>query len=252
MTQMNPDQISWEKQVAGRTASAALNTSLYLGPSGSSVATLLLLAVAACMSGCNILAFAGMAAENYKRSSTHAVAPEYDNLRGHSVAVVVTGDRILQGSHPTLFTQMSSRAAERLVENRNLIGITGFVPPLALTEFQITHPNWVAWGYDRLAEELGVTRLIVIEMFDYRLTEVGNQYLWDAAASARVGVIEPDGFTPGEFVFRKEIQVHFPDEQGVGPEDFPASQVKANLDQRFIDRVTWLFYEHQEPYYPDY
>ncbi|MBL8745235.1 MAG: hypothetical protein JNK58_02645 [Phycisphaerae bacterium] len=221
-----------------------------IGPSLG--AWLALATLSASLTGCNVLAFAGMAAENYKRSSTHAVAPEYDNLRGESVAVIVTGDRVLQGSHPTLFTRMSSRATERLVENKDLIGITGFVPPLALTEFQISHPNWVAWGYDRLAEELGVKRLIVIEMFDYRLTEVGNQYLWDAVAAARVGVIEADGFSPGEFVFRKEIQVHFPDQTGVGPEDLSAQQVQANLDKRFIDRVTWLFYEHQEPYYPDY
>lgn len=212
----------------------------------------MLAACALALPGCNILAFAGLAAENYKRSSTHAVAPEYDNLRGHAVAVIVTGDRVLQGSNPTLFTKMTSRATERLVENKDIIGITGFVPPLALTEFQISHPSWVAWGYDRLAEELGVTRLIVVEMYEYRLTEIGNQYLWDAMAAARVGVIESDGFTPGEFVFRKDIQVRFPDESGIGPEDFPMVQVQANLDKRFIDRVTWLFYEHQEPYYPDY
>lgn len=203
-------------------------------------------------SGCNIVAIAGLAAENYKRSSTHAVAAEYEGLYGKSVAVIVTGDRVLMGSHPTLFMRMNSRICERLLENRELTGITGFVPPLMLAEFQITNPNWTAWGYDRLAEELGVERLIIVEMYEYRLTEIGNQYLWDAMAAGRVGVVEADGAVPGEFAFRKEIQVRFPDEKGLGPEDFPGVQVQANLDKRFVDRVTWLFYEHQEPYYPDY
>lgn len=202
--------------------------------------------------GCNIVAAAGLVAENYKRSSTHAVAAEYTGLTDQSVAVIVTGDRSLQGSQPTLFTRMTSRITERFIENRQLTGITGFVPPLMLMEFQISNPSWVAWGYDRLAEELGVQRLVVVEMYEYRLTEVGNQYIWDAMAAARVGVIETDSATPGEFIYRKEIQVRFPDEKGVSPDDFPMQQVQANLDKRLVDRVSWLFYEHQEPYYPDY
>lgn len=211
-----------------------------------------LLVSAATMPACNILAFAGLAAENYKRSSTHAVAEEYDGLRDSSIAIVVTGDRVLQGSNPTLFTRMCSRITERLVENRETTGITGFVPPLMLTEFQISNPGWSAWGYDRLAAELGVERLVIVDMYEYRLTETGNQYLWDALAAARVGVVEADGPTPGELAFRKEIRVHFPDDTGVGPDQLPLDQVQANLDKRFVDRVSWLFYEHQEPYYPDY
>lgn len=220
-------------------------------------ATCLLLASLACLSalamqGCNIVAAAGVLAENYKRSSTHAVDAEYDGLRDKSVAVIVTGDRVLQGSFPTLYAKMSSRITERLIENRAIIGITGFVPPLALAEFQITNPQWGAWGYDRLAEELGVDRIIIVEMYEYRLTEAGNQYLWDAMAAARVGVIERDGLTPSEFAFRKEIQVRFPDDKGMGPDDLAMDQVQGNIDLRFVDRVSWLFYEHQEPYYPDY
>jgi hypothetical protein len=215
-----------------------------------SVVTLLLSLAA--LTACNIVAFAGLAAENYKRTSTHAVAAEYDDLRGNSFAVIVTGDRVLQASNPTLYTKMCSRITERLVENRSLIGVTGFVPPLTLAEFQITHPSWTAWGYDRLATELDVDRLIVVEMYEYRLTETGNQYLWDAMAAARVAVVEADSDTPGEFVYRKDIQVHYPDDQGVSPDDLQMNQVQGNIDKRFVDRVAWLFYKHQEPYYPDY
>lgn len=221
-------------------------------PCFSVISVVSLLLFLGLLTGCNIVAFAGLAAENYKRSSTHAIDAEYDEMRGKSFAVIVTGDRVLQGSNPTLYTRMCSRITERLVENRAINGVTGFVPPLAIAEFQITHPNWVAWGYDRLAKELEVDRLIVVEMYEYRLTEMGNQYLWDAMAAGRVGVVEAEGYNPGEFVYRKDVQVHFPDKQGAGPDDLKMDQVQGNIDKRFVDRVSWLFYKHQEPYYPDY
>lgn len=212
----------------------------------------LLLACVPALCGCNILAIFGYAAESYKRSATHAVAAEYDGLAGKSFAVIVSGDRALLGSYPTLFTRLTSRITQRLVENRDAVGATGFVPPLSIAEFQITNPNWSAWGFDRLAEELGVERLIVVELQEYRLTEPGNQYLWDAVAWARVGVVEADGPTPSEFAFKQDIRVRFPDDKAMGPDDFPSAQVQGNLEKRFVDRVTWLFHEHQEPYYPEY
>lgn len=212
----------------------------------------LVLVSAAALPGCNILGFGGAMIESYRRSSTRAVEAEYDGLRGKSFAVIVTGDRVLQGTYPTLFPRMTSRLTERLIEQREIMGITGFVPPLAVMEFQLSNPNWTAWNNDRVAEELGVDRLIVVEMYEYRLNEIGNAYLWDGLAAARVGVVELDGSTPTEFTFQKDIQVGFPNERGMGPEDLPQDQVQGNLDKRFVDRVTWLFYEHQEPYYPEY
>jgi hypothetical protein len=214
-------------------------------------AACLLIAFAAA-GGCNIVGFGGALVESYKRSSTHSVAEEYDGLRGRSFAVIVTSDRMLQGSHPTLLPRLTSRITQRLVEQQTLIGATAFVPPMTLLEFQLSNPNWVAWGYDRLAEELGVERLIVVELFDYRLHEIGNEYLWDGLAAARVGVVESDGLGSGDFVFSKEIQVRYPNQTGLGPQDMRLNQVQGMLENRFIDRVTWLFYKHEEPYYPEY
>lgn len=202
--------------------------------------------------GCNIVGFGGAMIETYKRGSTHAIEAEYDGLTEKSFAVIVTGDRVLQGSYPTLFTRLTSRFTERLVTSQKEVGASGFVPPLSIIEFQLLNPNWVAWNHEKVAQELGVDRLIVVEVYDYRLNEIGNSYLWDGTAAARVGVFEIEDADSPDFAFKKEIQVRFPSEQGLGPADVPENQVQAGLEKRFVDRVTWLFYEHQEPYYPEY
>jgi hypothetical protein len=39
---------------------------------------------------------------------------------------------------------------------------------------------------------------------------------------------------------------------GLGCGDFPEATVAERLQTRFVDRLVWPFYEHQEPYYPTY
>lgn len=201
--------------------------------------------------GCSIGALIGGMAESYRRSSTYAVAAEYDGLQGKSFAVVVYGDRVLQGSNPTLLPRLTNRISLRLADPA-LTGASGFVPAQAVLEMQFAHPDWAGWSYERLSEEFGVERLIVVEIYEYRLNEPGNAYLWDGLIAAKVGVVEADGPIPNEFAFSKDIQVRFPNETGMGPQDFNRGQVQAGVEQRFVDRATWLFYEHQEAYYPEY
>jgi hypothetical protein len=61
-----------------------------------------------------------------------------------------------------------------------------------------------------------------------------------------------ESFAPDEFAYRREIRVGFPDGKGFNSNDFGADVVKARLLNRLTDRITWVFYNHQEPYYPDY
>lgn len=201
--------------------------------------------------GCAIGALAGGMMESYRRTSTRPVAAEYEGLAGKSYAVAVYGDRVLQGSHPTLLPRLTNRISVLLADPART-GATGFVPAQLVLEMQFANPDWSGWSYERLAEEFGVERLIVVELYEYRLNETGNAYLWDGVVAAKVGVVEADGSIPNEFVFSKDIQVRFPTQSGLGPEEYSRPQVQAGLEQRFVDRVTWLFYEHQEPYYPEY
>lgn len=194
----------------------------------------------------------GGMAESYKQSSTHAVEAEYTGLNGKSFAVFVMADRITLGSFPTLAGRLTAQITDRLATENALIGATGVVPPQAILQFQLENPSWTTWTFDRIIEELGVDRLIVVEITEYRLQEAGNSYLWDGVAGARVGVVEAESSTPGEFEFKKSLRVAFPNKKGIGPQDMSGPVVQGQLDRRLLDRVTWLFYEHQEPYYPEY
>lgn len=209
----------------------------------------LLLSAAACLAGCAIGALIGGAAESYREQSTRTVPAEYDGLRGHSFAVVVSAERLIQADFPTIVPELTTRMSQRIADNT---GATGWVPPDALLTYLYNNPDWVARPFGVLASELGVDRLVIVDLYEFRLNDPGNRYLWDGLAAGTLSVVSasPDG---GEArLFEREVRVKFPDQSGRGPEDFSATVVSTALLARFVDRATWPFYEHEEPFYPDY
>ena len=203
------------------------------------------------LSGCVIGALVGGMAESYQETASVERPAQYLGLQDHTFALIVSADRSIQaefqGLVSTLTIQMTNELA--VPERTNALGV---VPGPTVLQFQYDHPDWYAWSYPQLAEELGVDRLIMVDLYDFRLYEVGNVHLWDGRAAARVGVLETDGGIPGDFSFTREIQVRFPDQSGYGPSEIPARAIRAQLSKRLIDRVTWLFYDHMEKYRPDY
>ncbi len=213
--------------------------------------TLVGAATLAVLSGCWLPVAIGGMVESYRETSTHEVKAEYTGLDGKSFAVLVYVDRVLQGAFPQLAARVANATTNELARPERT-GAAGFVPVLSILEFQLSRPDWTAWSYEQLGEEFGVDRLIIIELYEYRLNEPGNRYVWDGLAAATVGIVEMDSGYPNEFVFSKEVQVGFPDQTGLGPTDYSSQQVRNTLDKRLIDRITWIMYDHQEPYYPDY
>ena len=151
-----------------------------------------------------------------------------------------------------MVNRLTNSITDMLVEQKALIGFEGHVPGPYVLAFQYGNPSWVSWPYERIADEFTVERLVVVDIFDYRLQAQGNAYVWDGKIGARVGVIEADGPAADEFIYTKDIVVGFPDGDGYTPNDFSQGQVQATLEKRFADRVTWLFYDHEEKNMMDY
>ncbi|MGD9692825.1 MAG: hypothetical protein AB7G17_05495 [Phycisphaerales bacterium] len=208
-----------------------------------------LLLCATWLGGCAIAELAGGMAESYKRSSTHEVKADYTGLTGKTFAVVVSVDRVVLSERPELAGSLIVAISERLKENT---GASGYVQPLRVIEFMSTNPRWAIMTPADLMKEFGVDRLIYVEVLDFRLHEPGNRYLWDGLASATMGVLEAESGLADEYAFRRQVSVAFPDQKGITPTDLTENVVATRLQTRLVDRIVWVFYDHQEPYYPTY
>ncbi len=196
-------------------------------------------------SGCGVAGLVSVMARTWEETGSSTIAAEYDELSDKTFAVVVFVDRGIEGVHPQLAPRVSERATLRLANVKDT-NASGFVPARFVLEFQLTTPAWTSWTYDQLLDEFGVDRLIVIEISEFMLNEPGNQYLWAGQAVARVGVVEADSALPDDFAYSRDIRVRYPDGRGFTQNDLTREQVYGYLENRLIDRLTWLFYEHKE------
>lgn len=219
----------------------AMNRTLQL-PLAAMLAFLL-----ATIPGCGMV---GVMAENYKRTSTHSVEGEYQGLAGKSFAVVVQVGQSIEGQYPGLRDVLLGKITEQLAANA---GASGVVPAQQVAKYLYNHPGWSARSMADLAKDLGgVDRIVWVEIYEFRLNDVGNQYEWDGLAGGTFAVLEMDSPLPEARAFERRVQVKFPDKPGYGPNDYTASIVQTTLFKRFVDRSTWLCYTHEEAYYPDY
>lgn len=197
------------------------------------------------MGGCIIAGIAAVAGKAIEDSTPNIVPAEYEGLTGKTVAVVVSADRSAQAEFPTLVFELTRRINERLAKQGQ---IAGYVSAADMALFMANNPQWPAMTRTDLAEALGgVERIVLVELYEFRLRDPGNRYLWNGVASGLAAVIEADSSLPEEYAFQQSFRVGFPDDSGRGPNDFGPGVVATALLQRTADRVAWLFAEHDEP-----
>lgn len=200
--------------------------------------------------GCQLV---GFLAGSYEANTPHTVEPLYTGLANKSFAVVVSADRGIQGDFPGLVDYLSTNITTRLSNSENKPRAGGFVPAADVLKFTYDNPGWPARTRESLAKSLGgVQRLVIVELTEYRLHDPGNAYTWDGLASAQVSVFELDSDRPESPEFQKSASVTYPDDQGYGPEQLPQAGVNTALAQRLVDRVSWMFYEHDEKFEQKY
>lgn len=209
-----------------------------------------LIGMLAAMPGCQLYA---AIEESRRRTSTHPINAEYTGLAGKSFAVLVTADRAILAEYPELVDAMTERIIARLSQSSNVPPAGGYVKAAPTKNFLYRNPGWIAKPMSDLATDLGgVQRIILVELSDFRLHEPGNSYEWKGVANFTTSVYEIDGQAPDEAAFTKVQTVDFPDKPGVSVDELPRNVVASALLARVIDRSSWLFYKHEEPYYPEY
>ena len=207
-------------------------------------AILALSAGAAMLPGCNIV---GYFMSNFMRSGEGAKKlqrAEYTGIDGNDFAVLIAADRAIQAQVPSVLPLLTQKISDRL---RDETEATGYILPNDILRFQYVNPSWSARAYGELADELGVDRLIIVDLQEFRLNDPGNPHLWEGTASGTIAVVERDAPRPDDIAYQKTIRVNFPDQRGLGPGNLSRDQMIGVLAQRFTDRSTWLFYDEMVP-----
>ena len=201
-----------------------------------------MLASAGCIAGA-----VGAIGQQIERGKKLEVPAAYDGLEGRTCAVIVNADYATLVEHPSVVKNITANVAVRIAKH---VKDATVLPPATVLTWQYKTPQWRAMPYGEVAKELGVDRLVYIDVYEYRLNPTGNSYLWDGVAGANIGIIETDGLAPDEFVYSTNVVSKFPDKEGVGKESARREDIERGLLTLFTSRTSWLFYDHIEDKYP--
>ncbi len=202
----------------------------------------------ALLGGCAVVKLFGGMAQNYEYQKRIEVLPQYSGLEDQTVAVIVEADLSTLYEHPDTVAKIAGGVVGRL---RRDVPNVRVVDPGVVINWQYRTPQWNALPYGQIAEQLGVNRLVHIDLYEYRFHPPGNRWEWEGACSANVGVVERDGFDPDTFVEVFAVESRFPTIKGVGLANATQSQIELGLLAEFIRKTAWLFHTHLEPKYPD-
>ncbi len=194
--------------------------------------------------GCMIFGAAGVIGQNIERE----MLAEYDGLRQSTCAVVVITDMVVMYEYPGVVANICVNLSRRIQQNVEGVQV---LDPRVVLDWTHHTPGWQSMPYGRLCEELGVDRVVWVDLFEFRLNPPGNRWQWEGLASANVGVVEVDGFDPDAFAESYDVTASFPDIPELGRESATENQIETGLLASFVQEAGWLFYDHIEDKYPD-
>ncbi|MCP3905393.1 MAG: hypothetical protein GY715_17340 [Planctomycetes bacterium] len=211
------------------------------------LALLVLPLLAGVPGGCAVAQLVGGMMQNAEYQKQVQTPARYD-LEGYTIAVLVDADLGVLSMYPRLIEQVTSGVTLRIA--RDVPGVV-VTHPSRVLDWQWKTPQWNAMPYGKIAEQLNVDRVILVDVYEYRLHPPGDRWLWEGVCAANVSVIERDAFDPDMIVDTYDVTSNFPTVSYVDRSSASAGQIETGLLSEFIKRTAWLFHEHLEPKYPD-
>jgi len=194
---------------------------------------------ASLMTGCEL---AGGMMESYERTKIVDVNAEYYGLENHKVAVMIDAPMDIQYEHSRVVPALTEFITLRLASH---CPGSQFLPTRAILAYQNQHVYWPTMDYHDLAKELGVERIVFIDLSEYRLFSPGNSYYWDGQAVGDVNVFEAESPDSTTFAFTNHVVSKFPPVEAVSRSEATEQQIDNGLKLDFTQRTAWLFYNHQ-------
>lgn len=155
--------------------------------------------------GCNVIGY--IAAVTPQKSK-----PTYVNLAGQSIAVMVWADPALRMDWPQIQLDVANSLQNKLsgIKADELKGSTFPYKPVSVARYQLDHPEIEGMPLTQVAPKIGVTRLLYIEIEDFRTRAAASVDLFRGEMTATFRVAEVTGPTASLGYEENNIRATFP------------------------------------------
>jgi len=209
-------------------------------------AALLGLLLLPCLSGCQLLGWAASALP------APTIAAKYTDLRGESVAVMVSVSPGVRIEWPQMQLDLANSIQARLEQAAHskvheLEGTTFPHTAPGIAAMQDDHPDWAYQTIDEVAPKLGATRVIYIEVESFQTRADTSVDLFRGSIAGRMKVVHVNNGQASLMHSEDDLRNLFP---AKGPEE--GSLNKTDYDmyrgtlKAFATSIGNLFVPHQE------
>jgi len=203
---------------------------------GILIGCVVLLVLAGFASGCQVAAFV------MPREHTYDVEAQYRGLDNQRVAVLVAADEYTLYRFPKAPAYTTKMVATSIQTN---VPGARVADPRQILDFQARNPHWITYRYSDITKQLGVDRLVIIDLTEYRTHEPGNTHVWRGVMGASMAVVEADGADPDDIAVSFDIHVQYPEEGAVGLLDSDDQTMQLGMLQLFARDAVRIFHDHQ-------
>jgi hypothetical protein len=189
------------------------------------------------MSGCGWLAGA------YERTNGRFVAGEYKGLADQTTAIVVYVPDALLSEYTQAEAEISEYVKTNLIQT---VPSVRLVRPSDVIAWQTDEPNWKAISQADVAEHFHVSRIIWIEVVEYRTKESGVEGLVRGRISTNVRVTETLDAKNVRVVWEKKVDVDWPTD---GPRDMmrlTETKARQHTLELYGKTLANVFADHRE------
>jgi len=195
----------------------------------------LLLALLPVVPGCNFRP--GM-------QKTIDVKAQYLGLNDRSVAVVISTSDFTAFNYPNARALITKEITRRI--KANVPGVT-VSDPGQILKWQDDNPYWATRPPSALIRQLGVERLVLVEIGEYRTHEPGDKHVLRGVISATINIVEAEAADPDNFgaSFNKNVLYPSAVKSKIGEVAVSEQKVEIMTQTYFCEETAGLFFDHQ-------
>ena len=195
------------------------------------------------LSGCNLVAWGAQAFRDEDKPVP--VSAEYLDMADKRIAVLVSADDQTLFRFPRSMYRVCEAVSRGIATNVEDATVT---LPKEIDEFQRRNPYWITTRPSRLINQLGVDRLVIIDLSEYRTNEPGNANVWKGVVAGSVSVYEAESENPDNRTFERHVEAQYPSGSRFGEIKDHATEdaIETATLQLFALRAGGLFYDHEE------
>lgn len=199
------------------------------------------LAMALVVGGCNALGYLGylVAPDNSERT----VEPEFKDLPGTKVAVVVFADQNVLYEYQSVPFEIASGIGYELSKNVQKVQI---VDSQRVLKYQAENLEWDSQDRTAIGKALGADYVLHVSLVEFTTSEPGSINLYRGRVTAEVKLYKVSMPEREACVKSWEnIRVSFPEQEVVGQMNEDDRGIRLATEKVFADVIAKKFYKHK-------